>query len=268
MTTMIQHIPFHDGEIETIKDDDGVWASLPRCCEHLGVNVEGQRRKLKTKSWARTKVERVETPGGNQTVTLIHADSLPMWLATIEPSRVAEVARPILEAYQVEAAKVLADYWNRGIALNPNASDDQKAKAIEDFGNWFSARRIGIDTRKDFVSMINTLRLADRHPDAYRRSTRDLYNRLFNNSTEERDRILQEFIAEKGQKTYVDPDGKRRSYNFRDTLTQEEVSRLEDAERRIESVATALFDAGIDPEESYARARDGVMRKLGITTPF
>ena len=264
----IEHLPFHGDQIDTIKDEDGAWVSLARCCSHLGIGLENQRKKLRSKPWAQMKTERIDTPGGNQNVALIHADSLPMWLATIEPSRVSVTARPILEAYQMEAAKALSDYWNRGMALNPNATDEQKAKSIEDFGNWFSARRIGIDTRKDFVSMISTLRLAERHPDAYRRSTRDLYNRLFNNSTEERDRILQEFIAEKGQKTYVDPDGKRRSYNYRDTLTQEEVSRLEDAERRIEAVATALFDAGIEPEEAYARARDGVMRKLGVTTPF
>jgi hypothetical protein len=41
----------------------------------------------------------------------VHLDCLPMWLATIETSRVAEHVRPKLVCYQREATKVLADYF-------------------------------------------------------------------------------------------------------------------------------------------------------------
>lgn len=264
----ITHLPFHGDQIDTLRDGDGSWVSLSRCCAHLGVATENQRKKLLSKPWARMKTEKVQTAGGVQSVMLIHADSLPMWLATIEPSRVSEVARPILEAYQMEAAKTLADYWNRGIALNPNASDEQKEAAAETFNAWFSARRLGIDTRKEFVSMVKTIGLSARYPDAYRRSTSDLYTRLFNTTQEMRKEVVAALVEQKGHKTYVDPEGKRRAYNFRDTLGAKELSMLEDAERRIEAVATALADEGLDPDLAYGKARDRVLAKMGITTPF
>lgn len=263
----ITHLPFHGDQIDTIKDEAGAWVSLARCCAHLGVAPENQRKKLRTKRWARMKTEKVTTSGGTQSVMLIHADSLPMWLATIEPSRVTEVARPILEAYQMEAAKTLADYWNRGMALNPNASDGQKEAAKEEFDRWY-IRRIGIDTRKEFVSMVSTIGLGKKYPDAYQRSTSDLYTRLFNTSQRTRKEAVEAVVAEKGHKTYVDPEGKRRAYNFRDTLTAEELSRLEDAEHQIEAVAIALSGEGLDPDRAYGKARDQVLAKMGITTPF
>lgn len=41
----------------------------------------------------------------------IHLDSLPMWLATIEASRVAEHVRSKLITYQKECARVLRDHF-------------------------------------------------------------------------------------------------------------------------------------------------------------
>lgn len=263
----IEHLPFHGDQIDTIQDKDGAWVSLARCCSHLGIGLENQRKKLRSKPWAQMKTEKVETSGGNQNVALIHADSLPMWLATIEPSRVAEAARPILEAYQMEAAKTLADYWNRGMALNPSASDEQKEAAKEEFDRWY-IRRIGIDTRKEFVSMVRVIGLGEKYPDAYQRSTSDLYTRLFNTSQRTRKEAVDALVEEKGHKTYVDPDGKRRAYNFRDTLTAKELSMLEDAEHQIEAVAIALHNEGLDPDQAYGKARDQVLAKMGITTPF
>lgn len=270
MSAQIAEIPFHGAALVSIQDESGTWVSLNHACDHIGVSSQTQVRKLKTKRWAHLRTDISAKVLGQRGVNpiLIHMDSLPMWLATIEAARVGEHARPMLEFYQDESAKALADYWNRGVALNPDASDEQKEAAAEKFAQWFSARRLGIDTRKDFVSMIRTLNLAERYPDAYRRSTRDLYNRLFNNSSEGRDEILQDFIAEKGSKSYVDPDGKRRSYNYRDTLTEQEVSLLEDVERRVETAALALHEAGHDAEEAYSRARDGVLRKMGNKVPF
>lgn len=42
---------------------------------------------------------------------MLHLDALPMWLATIEPSRVAAEARPRLERFQLECAKALRDHF-------------------------------------------------------------------------------------------------------------------------------------------------------------
>jgi antirepressor protein len=41
----------------------------------------------------------------------LHLDSMPMWLATVEPNRVAPDVRPKLVRYQNECAQVLHDHF-------------------------------------------------------------------------------------------------------------------------------------------------------------
>jgi hypothetical protein len=246
--------------------DDEIYVSLHAASTTLGLAPNGQVRRAREHPAIATKKGTNEK--GTET-TLLDLDSFMVWLMSMSVHRIkSDETRQVVIAWMKESASALRSYWLDGMALNPNASDEQKEAAAETFNSWFSARRLGIDTRKDFVSMIRTLNLSDRFPDAYRRSTRDLYNRLFNNSSEGRDEILQDFIAEKGSKSYVDPDGKRRAYNYRDTLTEQELSYLEDVERRVETAALALHEAGHDPEEAYSRARDGVLRKMGNKVPF
>lgn len=246
--------------------DDEIYVSINAASTTLGLLPSGQVRRAK--GHPAISVTKGINEKGVET-TLLDLDSFMVWLMSMQVHRIkSDESRDVIVAWMKESASALRSYWLDGMALNPNASDEQKEAAAETFNSWFSARRLGIDTRKDFVSMIRTLNLAERYPDAYRRSTRDLYNRLFNNSSEGRDGILQDFIAEKGSKSYVDPDGKRRSYNYRDTLTEQEVSLLEDVERRVETAALALHEAGHDAEEAYSRARDGVLRKMGNKVPF
>lgn len=113
-------IPFHGDGLETIKDHDGVWLNLPRTCGGLGLAEQSQVRKLQGKPWAWVAMKVAhDAMGRPQQTWHIHIDSLPMWLATIEPSRVAEAIRPKLIAYQRECAQVLRDYWFKGAAVNP-----------------------------------------------------------------------------------------------------------------------------------------------------
>lgn len=258
--------PFDDREVLSFRDGETVWISLPSTCRAIGIDVGNQSKKVKSDLY-RTRQEVL--PGRNsQTTTFLDGKSFVRWLMSIQPERVGDDIRDRLIRWQDESYEAIRSYWFDGMALNPNASDEQKDAAVASFGAWFSARRSGIDTRKDFVSMIAALRLSEKFPDAYKRSTRDLYNRLFNNTAEDREEILAKFVDAKGHKTYVDPDGKRRTYNYRDTLSERQVGHLEDAERRIETAAMALHEAGHDPEEAYSRARDGVLRKMGNVTPF
>lgn len=264
--TSMTEAPFDGASVLSFKDGDTFWVSLPSACRAIGIDVSNQSKKVKSDLYA-TRQEVMEGRNG-QTTTFLDGRSFVRWLMSIQPERVGTDIRERLIRWQNESYDALRSYWFEGIALNPNASDEQKDAAAAAFGAWFSARRSGIDTRKDFVSMIAALRLSDKFPDAYKRSTRDLYNRLFNNTAEDREEILAKFVAAKGHKTYMDPEGKRRTYNYRDTLSERQVSILEDAERRIETAAMALHDAGHDPEEAYSRARDGVLRKMGNVTPF
>lgn len=85
---------------------------LRRVCAALGIDDSTQQVKLKGKAWATTGfIPAVDASGKVRIQFCIDLDSLPMWLATIEPSRVSEDIRPTLSRYQVECARVLRDYF-------------------------------------------------------------------------------------------------------------------------------------------------------------
>jgi hypothetical protein len=68
--------------------------------------------KLRAKAWATTTLKvAVAEDGRSREMFALHIDSVPMWLATIEPSRVSEATRAKLSRYQCEAARVLAAHF-------------------------------------------------------------------------------------------------------------------------------------------------------------
>ncbi|MBM6712166.1 hypothetical protein H9X90_15750, partial [Faecalicatena contorta] len=105
-------VPFHGGTIEATQDERGVWISVRRVCESIDLSFSPQLSKLKNKPWAvMTMIVTTAADGKNYESACIHVDSLPMWLATIDAARVSEAARPMLTAYQTEAARVLRDHF-------------------------------------------------------------------------------------------------------------------------------------------------------------
>lgn len=105
---------FHGARLEVTRGDTpaDLWVSLRRVCEALGIDESSQRQKLKNKAWARTVLNTAPDDRGHAQLSLmVHIESLPMWLATIEPSRVADTARPKLELFQVECARALRDHF-------------------------------------------------------------------------------------------------------------------------------------------------------------
>lgn len=103
----IVKVPFYGDEIEAVHDGQDVWVSVKRMCENVEIAYQSQHEKLKNKAWAV-----VTGPDGkNYEMLMLHLDSVPMWLATVEPSRVREDIRPKLVAYQKECARVLRDHF-------------------------------------------------------------------------------------------------------------------------------------------------------------
>lgn len=103
---------FHEDDLDVVRDGEKVWVSLTKACRNLGLAEQRQAAKLKAKGWATTTVMvGVGEDGKNREMLFLDLDSVPMWLATIELSRVAEEIRPKLERYQVECARVLRDYF-------------------------------------------------------------------------------------------------------------------------------------------------------------
>ncbi len=106
------HVQFCGDDLRAVRDGDDVWVVVRPVCEALRLATDAQRNKLKTKPWATTSMNDVVAEDGRiRELFCIHIDSLPMWLATIEPSRVGAEVRPKLEAYQTRCAQVLRDYF-------------------------------------------------------------------------------------------------------------------------------------------------------------
>jgi hypothetical protein len=88
-------------------------------CDSLGVKADAQREKLKSKPWACTSIIDVQDSTGRvQELAMVDLESLPLWLATIDSNRVAELVRPKLVDYQKECARVLRDHF-----LKPKGGD-------------------------------------------------------------------------------------------------------------------------------------------------
>lgn len=100
--------------------ENGFIAVKP-ACENLGLDAWGQIAKLKNKSWATTEIiSAVGADGKQREMFCINKEAVPMWLANIDENRVKPETRPMLIAYQKEAAKALNDYFTRGAAVNEN----------------------------------------------------------------------------------------------------------------------------------------------------
>ena len=110
----IVQIRFHGGQIEAVQQGETIWVSVRRVCEELGLAPNGQIVKLKEKEWACSKMFLShDTTGRKQEQFFIHVDSLPMWMATIDTNRVIPELKPMLVAYQKEAAQVLKNHFIR-----------------------------------------------------------------------------------------------------------------------------------------------------------
>lgn len=127
MTTLVE-IPFRSTTITAMSDEGKPLVSLRHMCESIGLDVESQRKKLAGKSWARAVLSTATgSDGKSYKMHMIDRRTMTMWLATIEPSRVKPEARPMLEAFQNEAADALDAYFHEGGAINLNATDEQLA---------------------------------------------------------------------------------------------------------------------------------------------
>lgn len=115
MSKTIIEVPFQSDRLQAVRDGEAVWVVVRRVCEALGIDPDSQRKRLQDAErcpWAVTVMTTATGPDGkNYEVFAVHLDSLPMWLATIEASRVRPEAREKLIAYQKECARVLRDHF-------------------------------------------------------------------------------------------------------------------------------------------------------------
>lgn len=125
MTSLVE-IPFHGTTIHAINDEGKPLVSVRHVCESLGIDAASQREKLKKKTWAtEVIIPSVGTDGRTRQMHMVDRRTLTMWLATIDTNRVKPDARPLLIAFQNEAADALDSYFHEGGAVNPRATEEQ-----------------------------------------------------------------------------------------------------------------------------------------------
>lgn len=119
-------VPGTDRQIMATVVDGKPMVSLRHVCEALGIDADAQRRRLNRTSWAGAVMMTFPSAGGPQETMMIDRRTFTMWLATIDTARVkSPEARPIIEAFQAEAADALDAYFHEGGAINPRATEDQ-----------------------------------------------------------------------------------------------------------------------------------------------
>lgn len=106
---------FHGDLITVVTNEAGNWAILGQLCQNLTLDSNGQRQGIERKSWSagKTCVMHVMLPGQDRPYPqfLIHERIVPMWLANITTSRIADDSvRDKVEKAQVELADALYAY--------------------------------------------------------------------------------------------------------------------------------------------------------------
>jgi len=109
-------VPFHGG---TLYAAGGEYANpgdrpvpLRPACERMSLAMQAQLSKLKGKPWAVvTMIVMTGADGKTYEMACLPLRLFPMWLASINPSKVAPHLRDMLIAYQREAADVLYQHF-------------------------------------------------------------------------------------------------------------------------------------------------------------
>ncbi|GGS87540.1 hypothetical protein GCM10010156_52540 [Planobispora rosea] len=115
------------GELYTCIESGSIEIFFRPAVEALGLAVETQVRKLKSRSWAWTTQRVAQLPGDTQARIhrVVDRKTLTMWLATINENLVPEGKREQLVTFQKEAADALDRYWHQGGAINHRATAEQ-----------------------------------------------------------------------------------------------------------------------------------------------
>lgn len=170
-------VPGTDRQIVATLVDGKPMVSLRHVCEAIGLAADPQRRKLRGRSWACVTQQVSQMPGDDQRreYTMIDRRTFTMWLGGIDENRVSDEARPVLIAFQAEAADALDAYFNGRTVAAPalnqldvlRAAIDQieavqrdaaEAKAI---ALRTDERLAAIEGRHDWLSALAYARLND-----------------------------------------------------------------------------------------------------------
>lgn len=133
MTNELKTIDFHGDKIETFEAGGDRWVAMRRICENLGMAWQRQAAKLEAQKekFNCHLMGTVAEDGKTREMVAIPTRKLALWLACINPNKVAAHVRPKLERYQEECADALNDYWTKGHASRDGFDAERAFKLFE-----------------------------------------------------------------------------------------------------------------------------------------
>ncbi len=134
----VQHLDFHGDQIVTFEHEGVPHVAMRRVVENLGLAWQSQTIKLRDQAEKFSCHDIVTTGSDGKTYAMLAmpASKLPLWLASINPNKIPDVAiREKVELYQAESAIALHDYWTKGVALNRaklEADEEARERALNE----------------------------------------------------------------------------------------------------------------------------------------
>lgn len=108
ITDLIDYVSFRGEKLTLVWKDEEPFVALRPVCERLGLDWKAQHRKLSADmAFNHGHMTTVAEDGKQREMLCLHATQLPLWLASISPSRVRPELREALIAYRSECSLVL-----------------------------------------------------------------------------------------------------------------------------------------------------------------
>lgn len=124
---MSEAIQIHGRSFPLVLDTSGVeHVKLGELCDPFGLDMSGQRVRLKNTGWGRVEKIYTRRSDGKRTGFLcLPLRRVAMFFATLQPKHVNAGFRPALIEMQAEAADAIDDYYRKGGAIRPTAPPAQ-----------------------------------------------------------------------------------------------------------------------------------------------
>ena len=117
-------IQFHGVELRATFREGMPFAEFRRLCECLGVDYSSQLKKVSEAHWAcMANIATHDSSGRMQNMACMSADTIPMWLATINPKKVSPEIRARLRVFQEEAKEALYRHFGGDVSLGSRRLD-------------------------------------------------------------------------------------------------------------------------------------------------
>ena len=112
ITDLIDYVAFRGERLTLVWQNEEAYVAIRPICEQLGLNWKSQHRKLAgaQNGWTCGHMTTTGADGKRYDMTCLHVVELPLWLASISPTRIHAGLRETLIAYRKECAIALFNH--------------------------------------------------------------------------------------------------------------------------------------------------------------